>query len=79
MSNLEKEKKASQIYNEKMNLDLDQSAVDLYVCIEPESEEHFLGKTEIEAIEKAKAKYPDRFVYVAKVQKKPLIVIRQAN
>jgi len=37
------------------------------VAIEPESGEYFLGRTTIEAIDKAEEKYPDKVFYLVRV------------
>jgi hypothetical protein len=38
-----------------------------FVAIEPKSKEYFIGNTIAEAIAKAKARFPDREFYVAKI------------
>jgi hypothetical protein len=38
-----------------------------YVAIEPQSKEYFIAPTISEAIAKAKARFPDREFYVAKI------------
>jgi hypothetical protein len=52
--------KAQEIYDRRLRSDLEQTHLNYFVAIEPESGDHFLGQTISEAAAGARAAYPDR-------------------
>lgn len=40
---------------------------DTYVCIEPESQDYFIGKSAIEVMQKSEKKYPSKHFFIAQL------------
>lgn len=38
-----------------------------YVCIEPDTEDYFIGKTAVEVMQKSEKKYPSKHFFVAQL------------
>ena len=53
-------RRAEQIYEERLRSDLEKSHLHYFVAIEPDSGDHFLGRTLSEASAAARAKHPNR-------------------
>jgi hypothetical protein len=60
-------RRALSIYDEKLRSQLEESNPDDFVAIEPESGEFFVGPTMSEAIQAARAAYPDRLPFTLRV------------
>jgi len=60
-------RKAQAIYQEQLRVRLEATNLDDFVAIEPESGEYFLGKTLSEAIQAARAAYPQRLPFALRV------------
>jgi hypothetical protein len=60
-------RRAEQIYANRLRAALEPDFVDDFVVIEPESGDHFLGKTLNEATRAARHKYPDRLTHAMRV------------
>ena len=60
-------RKAQVVYEEQLRAKLEATNVDDFVAIEPESGDYFLGKTLSEAIQAARAAYPDRLPFALRV------------
>ena len=75
---IESANKARKIYNEELNLDLDKDAFNKFVAIVPDApkgKNYFLAKTKIEAVKKAKEKYPENKPHVMIVCRKPVLFV----
>jgi hypothetical protein len=59
--------RANALYQERLKERLETTNRDDFVAIEPESGNFFLGKTLSEAIQAARAAYPDRLPFVLRV------------
>jgi hypothetical protein len=59
--------KAKRIYDEKYRAELEERHRGEFVCIEPESQDYFLGATFDDAINKAIDAHPDRLTYTLRV------------
>jgi len=59
--------KAKRLYEEKYRADLEEHHRGEFVCIEPESEEYFLGDTFDDAVNKAIDAHPDRLTHTLRV------------
>ena len=59
--------KAKQLYQEKYRAALEENNTGAFVCIEPESEAYFLGRTLDEAVNKAIDAFPDRMTHTLRV------------
>jgi hypothetical protein len=55
------------LYRTKLKKTLEPEYNGMFAAIEPDSGDYFLGKRMIEAVDKAKAKHPDKLVYLVKV------------
>jgi hypothetical protein len=55
------------IYEQRLRASLEATNMHEFVSIEPESGDHFLGKTLSEAIQAARAAYPDRLTFTMRV------------
>ena len=66
-------RRAKQIYSEKLRAQLEATNLNDFVAIEPESGEHFLGRTLSEAIGASRHKYPDRLAHAMRVGHKAAI------
>jgi len=55
------------IYQERLRTDLERDHLHQFVAIEPDSGDHFLGKTLTEAAHNSRKVYPDRLVYVVRI------------
>ncbi len=60
-------RKAQVVYEEQLRAKLEATNIDDFVAIEPESGNYFLGKTLSEAIQAARAAYPDRLPFALRV------------
>jgi len=60
-------REAKRIYEEQLRTSLEESHMDEFVAIEPESESHFLGQTFFEAAMTAKNAFPDRRSFVLRI------------
>lgn len=59
--------KGQQIYNEKLKSELEPDNRGKFLVIEVESGEFFLGDTIIEALQKAKDKYPTKLFHTVRI------------
>ncbi len=59
--------RAKQLYEEKYRQTLEKSHLRVFVCIEPESGEYFLGETFDDAVNKAIDAHPDRLKHTLRV------------
>jgi hypothetical protein len=59
--------KGERIYQEKLKTVLEPSEIGKFVAIEVESGDYFVGESIIDAIQQARAKYPDKLVHTIKV------------
>ncbi len=59
--------KAQVIYEQRLRTKLEATNLDDFVAIEPESGDYFLGKTLSEAIQAARAAYPERLPFALRV------------
>lgn len=60
-------RKGKRLYQTKLKALLEQSHWGMFAAIEADSGDYFLGTRMGEAIEKAKAKYPDKLVYIVRI------------
>lgn len=60
-------KRAKAIYVDKLQPQLEQGYPNLYVAIEPESEEYFLGESFSKAVAAARKAHPDRISFVIRI------------
>jgi hypothetical protein len=56
-------RRAKRLYEERLRAQLEVTHLNEYLAIEPESGDHFFGKTLSEAIQAARAAHPDRLAY----------------
>jgi hypothetical protein len=56
-------RRAKLLYEQKLRQQLEATNKDDFVAIEPESGDHFLGKTLSEAIQASRAAHPDRLAF----------------
>ena len=66
-------RKAQVIYEEQLKTKLEATNLDDFVAIEPESGDYFLGKTLSEAIQAARAAYPNRLPFALRVGHKSTV------
>ncbi len=64
---MEVARKAQVIYEERLRAKLEASNLHDFVAIEPDSGDYFLGKTLSEAIQAARAAYPERLSLALRV------------
>lgn len=55
------------IYNDRLRQALEKSAYGLFVAIEVDSGNYFLGSTPLESIERGKQRYPDKVFHLIRV------------
>jgi hypothetical protein len=55
--------RAETIYEHRLKDELERTAPDRFVAIEPDSGRHFLGDSLSEAVQAARRSYPDKIVY----------------
>lgn len=60
-------RRAKELYERSLRVDLEGMYRDCFVSIEPESGDYFLGRTLEEAIGKARQAHPDRLTYTCRV------------
>jgi hypothetical protein len=60
-------RKAQAIYERDLRQKLEETDLNAFVAIEPESGEYFLGQTLREAIQAARTAYPDRITFTLRV------------
>jgi hypothetical protein len=58
---------AMDFYEEKLRERLEPLHPNKFLAIEPQSQEYFLGETLSEAIQRAKAAYPDRLSFAMRI------------
>lgn len=59
--------RAKQLYEVKYRQALEKSDFGAFVCIEPESEDYFIGETLDDAVNKAIDTHPDRLTHTLRV------------
>ncbi|MFQ5760441.1 MAG: hypothetical protein ACE5HM_05645 [Acidiferrobacterales bacterium] len=59
--------RAEEIYRQFLRDKLEPAHKEEFVAVEPDSGEHFLGKTSLEAILNARQKYPDKIFRVIRI------------
>lgn len=59
--------RAKRLFDEKYRQSLEESHMGAFVCIEPESEDYFLGRTFDDAVNQAIDAYPDRLTHTLRV------------
>lgn len=59
--------RAKQLYEQKYRQTLEKTHHGQFVCIEPDSEDCFLGKTFDDAVNRAMDVYPDRLTHTLRV------------
>jgi len=67
--------RASAIYEQKLRSRLEPDHLDDFVAIEPESGDYFLASTLSEAIQGARAAYPDRLSFALRIGHKSTVEI----
>ena len=72
---IEVARKAQVIYERDLRHKLEATDLNAFVAIEPESGEYFLGQTLSEAIQAARAAYPDRISFTLRVGHRSTIQI----
>lgn len=60
-------RRGQKIYDERLRNHLEASHADEFVAIEPDSGDFFLGNTLSEAIQSARAAYPDRIPFAIRI------------
>jgi hypothetical protein len=60
-------RRGERIYEERLKAELEKSHMHAYVVIDPESGDHFIGRTLGDATAQARAAHPDRITYIARV------------
>jgi hypothetical protein len=73
---IEVARKAQEIYERYLRQKLEATDLNAFVAIEPESGEYFLGQTLREAIQAARATYPDRISFTLRVGHRAAVEIR---
>ena len=66
-------RKAQEIYEHKLKGQLEATHRDDFVAVEPESGDYFLGKTLSEAIQAARAAYPERLPFALRIGHKTTV------
>lgn len=59
--------KGERLYRRKLKDVLEPKYTGMFAAIEPDSGDYFLGKRMIEAVDKAKAKHPEKLVYLVRI------------
>jgi hypothetical protein len=70
---------ARAIYQQRLKQLLEKSAPGQFVAIEVDSGDYFLGATPLEAVTKAKQRYPDRVFHVMKVGAKAVLLLKKGG
>ena len=70
---IEMARKAQEIYEHKLKSKLEATNRDDFVAVEPESGDYFLGRTLNEAIQAARAAYPERLPFALRVGHKTTV------
>ena len=60
-------RRATKIYESQLRHDLETKHLHAFIAIEPDSGECFLGETLSEAIQAARARYPERLAFALRV------------
>jgi hypothetical protein len=60
-------RRAEALYEHLWKRELERDALDMFVAIEPESQQYFLGKTMSEATALARQAHPDRMTHMMRV------------
>lgn len=76
---IEVARKAQEIYERDLRHKLEATHLNAFVAIEPESGEYFLGQTLREAIQAARAAYPDRITFTLRIGHRAAIQIGAWN
>lgn len=71
--------KARKIYDERLKQTLEASSLGQFIAIEVDSGDYFLGSTPLEAIKKAKLRYPEKVFHVMKVGYKTAILLKRRS
>ena len=72
-------RRATQLYEEKLREKLEQSNMNDFVAIEPDSGEYFFGKTLSEAIQASRASHPDRLAFAMRIGHSTAVQIGALN
>ena len=59
--------RGQRIYEERLRTELEKSHLNHYVVIEPDSGDHYIGRTLGEATARARAAHPDQITYIMRV------------
>jgi hypothetical protein len=76
---IELARRGQALYERRLRAILEESHLNEYVAIEPESGEYFLGHTVSEAIQAARATHPDRLPFVLRVGHRTTVDIGATN
>lgn len=60
-------RKGEEIYQKQLKESLERDHYGKFTAIEVDSKEYFLGETQIDALQKAKAKYPKKIFYLVRI------------
>lgn len=71
--------KARKIYDERLKQTLEASSLGQFIAIEVDSGDYFLGSTPLEAIKKAKLRYPEKVFHVIRVGYKTAILLKRRS
>ena len=71
--------RARAIYDQRLKSKLEATNPDDFVAIEPESGDYFLGKSLSEAIQHARARYPQRLPFTLRVGHKTTVELGIIN
>ena len=73
---VEMARRAQEIHEHRLKGELEATHRDDFVAVEPESGDYFLGKTLSEAIQAARAAYPERLPFALRVGHKTTVYLR---
>jgi hypothetical protein len=68
-------RRGQKLYVEKLQTTLEAAHRDMYVAIEPDSGDYFLGKTLHEAIQASRDAHPDRIAFAMRIGHKAALTI----
>ena len=60
-------RRATQLYEDKLRVNLEKTNMNDFVAIEPDSGEYFFGKTLSQAIQASRSAHPDRLAFAMRV------------
>jgi hypothetical protein len=72
-------RRAQKLYDERFRTTLETTHRDLYVAIEPDSGDYFLGNTLSEAIQASRDAHPDRLAFAMRIGHKAAVTIGVLN